>query len=435
MSAGICIMNKNAIAMAADSAVTIGQHAAIHNSANKLFALSKYEPIGAIIYANAEFMRIPMEIIIKEYKRTLGKKCFDTLNEYVQDFVMYLEQNVELYHFDSNEEHYVNQVFINLLNGLALGYERRISDKVDIVQRELTQEELEEVALSAYNETIEFIDAQKELSTPTFSKYVEEKYAGNIAGYISAKFKWLSEEQAKTLEASIYSVYDRQFLRGIYVGMAIAGYGRKDIFPHMYHIHLGGMINGSTRYVIKEDAFISEKRPATISPFAQTDVMQTFLFGINDSVIQDMANEIPRQIDKKIQSLNDSLFSEGNKGLVQKEISGTTPNIIQQIAQKANEKYMQPILQSVATLPIEELALLAESMINITSIRRKVALDDNIGTVGGPIDVAIISKGDGLVWMKRKHYFDIAHNLQYAFTRYAETQEPHRREDYEEDKK
>ena len=39
MSAGICIMNKNAIALAADSAVTIGQHLAIHNSANKLFAL------------------------------------------------------------------------------------------------------------------------------------------------------------------------------------------------------------------------------------------------------------------------------------------------------------------------------------------------------------------------------------------------------------
>ena len=41
MSAGICIMNRNAIAMAADSAVTVGDHVAIHNSANKLFSLSK----------------------------------------------------------------------------------------------------------------------------------------------------------------------------------------------------------------------------------------------------------------------------------------------------------------------------------------------------------------------------------------------------------
>ena len=39
MSAGICIMNRNAIAMAADSEVTVGDHAAIHNSANKMFSL------------------------------------------------------------------------------------------------------------------------------------------------------------------------------------------------------------------------------------------------------------------------------------------------------------------------------------------------------------------------------------------------------------
>jgi hypothetical protein len=27
-------------------------------------------------------------------------------------------------------------------------------------------------------------------------------------------------------------------------------------------------------------------------------------------------------------------------------------------------------------------------------------------TVGGPIDVAVISKGDGFVWIKWKHYFN-----------------------------
>ena len=91
---------------------------------------------------------------------------------------------------------------------------------------------------------------------------------------------------------------------------------------------------------------------------------------------------------------------------------------INQIVQKAQQQYLFPITQSVATLPIEELALLAESMINITSLRRKVALDNNIGTVGGPIDVAIISKCDGFIWLKRKHYFDRAYNPQYFYSHY-----------------
>ena len=66
MSAGTCIMNRNAIAMAADSAVTVGNHMAIHNSANKLFSLSRVAPVGLIIYANAALMNVPVEIIVKE---------------------------------------------------------------------------------------------------------------------------------------------------------------------------------------------------------------------------------------------------------------------------------------------------------------------------------------------------------------------------------
>ena len=31
-------------------------------------------------------------------------------------------------------------------------------------------------------------------------------------------------------------------------------------------------------------------------------------------------------------------------------------------------------------------------------------------TVGGPIDVAVITKGDGFVWVKRKHYFEAEYN-------------------------
>ena len=53
--------------------------------------------------------------------------------------------------------------------------------------------------------------------------------------------------------------------------------------------------------------------------------------------------------------------------------------------------------------PKDELAAMAESLVNLTSLKRKISLDAE--TVGGPIDVAVISKGDGFIWIKRKHYF------------------------------
>lgn len=418
MSAGICIMNKNAIAMAADSAVTIGQHAAIHNSANKLFSLSRYEPIGIIIYANASFMEIPMEIIIKQYKSTLGTQSFSSLDEYVDNFIAYMESNCELFHFDKNEESYVTNVYTDLLVGLRNGYKNLIENEVQKVQRQLTEDELSKIAQEAFDETITYISAQETISGSTFSEYIQLTYHDKIKDYLSTNFQWLSDDQQKELIDKLCTLYDTKFFRNGYVGIAIAGYGRKDIFPKMSHIHLGGIINGKTRYVLCEKITIAENNNAAIAPLAQTDVMQTFLFGINDSFIRDMADEIPKQINKCIAAASDDLFAEGKKSEVQSLLLGTTSKIIQQIGQNANKRYMNPIISSVATLPIEELALLAESMINITSLRRKVALDGNIGTVGGPIDVAIITKGDGLIWMKRKHYFDLKYNPQYIYTHY-----------------
>jgi hypothetical protein len=54
---------------------------------------------------------------------------------------------------------------------------------------------------------------------------------------------------------------------------------------------------------------------------------------------------------------------------------------------------------------------MAESLVNLTSFKLKVTEDAE--TVGGPIDVAVISKGDGLIWIKRKHYFSPELNQQF----------------------
>jgi len=67
------------------------------------------------------------------------------------------------------------------------------------------------------------------------------------------------------------------------------------------------------------------------------------------------------------------------------------------------EVHVSPIVNVVGILPKDELASMAEALVNLTSFKRRITMDAE--TVGGPIDVAVISKGDGFVWIKRKHYF------------------------------
>jgi hypothetical protein len=71
-------------------------------------------------------------------------------------------------------------------------------------------------------------------------------------------------------------------------------------------------------------------------------------------------------------------------------------------------QFGQPTMDMIAVLPKDELAKLAESLVDLTSLHRRVARD--LETVGGPIDVALISKADGFIWVKRKHYFNLEMN-------------------------
>ena len=80
MTAIVGIINKHAVAMAADSAVTIdGQK--VFNSANKLFALSKFKPVAIAFYNNMNLVNCPWEIITKEYRHHLGSRSYGTLRE------------------------------------------------------------------------------------------------------------------------------------------------------------------------------------------------------------------------------------------------------------------------------------------------------------------------------------------------------------------
>ena len=81
------------------------------------------------------------------------------------------------------------------------------------------------------------------------------------------------------------------------------------------------------------------------------------------------------------------------------------------------QSHVQPVVSAVADLPKEELAGMAESLVSLTSFKRRVTHDPE--TVGGPIDVAVISKGDGFIWINRKHYFDPALNHRFFANYYS----------------
>src|SRR6056297_4061946 len=99
MTAEVAILNREAVAIAADSAATVSDQTGqkIFSSANKIFSLSKHHPVGIMIYGNAIFMGVPWETIIKMFRKKLGDKKYDSLFEYGKEFIDFLKNGEQLF--------------------------------------------------------------------------------------------------------------------------------------------------------------------------------------------------------------------------------------------------------------------------------------------------------------------------------------------------
>ena len=189
-------------------------------------------------------------------------------------------------------------------------------------------------------------------------------------------------------------------------GLVVAGFGESEFVPALIEVQVLGVMGGLLRRRTLDEHRISADNSAAVLPFAQREMVDLFMSGIDpqlrevvDSALLALTTSLPDRLARVIPGTNDAMLNSlrsGSEGLLDEYRSALMEYI--QLSQ------IGPILDAVSALPIDELGSMAETLVNLTSFKRRVTLDAE--TVGGPIDVAVISKGDGLVWIRRKHYFD-----------------------------
>lgn len=400
MTAIVGVLNKHAVAIAADSAVTMGNTHKVINSANKIFTLSKYHPVAVMTYSNAAFMGTPWDIIIKEYRKQLGDNSFPFLEDYVNDFISFLHHR----HFfcDDQTQHNFMKFVLDSFYHLCCDEIRR--DKGILKEEDLTSEQIEEKLNQclANNKTADKCIEFASFSFEDFKEYADldiETYSKSI-GF--GNYALLTE--------SFYYYLSAKFSMPFYTGLVFVGYGESEIYPSLYPINVAFGINDHLKYVVDNNAVkISEHGPeAVIIPFAQIDVTQTIIRGINPS-FQDIIYNV---IDKSVKSLSgaitkildaDPSTSAVSAAVKKLDFDSVIKDITLQINKEMRETYTDPLLNTVVSLDKEDMANMAESFISLTSLVRRMQSGEE--TVGGPVDVAVISKGDGFVWINRKQYF------------------------------
>lgn len=401
MTAIVGVLNKHAVAIAADSAVTMGNTHKVINSANKIFTLSKYHPVAVMTYNNAAFMGVPWDIIIKEYRKQLKDKSFPCLKDYVDDFINYLH----IRNFFCDER--TQQVFmIYLLDSYLNICRKEILKDKSIGKDELTKDLMEEKLKICLNNNLNS-DKCPEFASYSYNDFKSYAFS-TIKDYANSV---IDIDDTELLMESFFYYMVAKFSQPFYTGLVFVGYGETEIYPSLYPINVSLGIDNHLKYYLDDNnvAQITEHGAgAIIIPFAQTDVTQTIIRGINLS-FQDIIYDV---IDKSIKSfskdITDILDKNPATATVSAAIKGlnlkNTINVAsREIKDEMFNLYSKPLIDTVVLLDKEDMANMAESFISLTSLVRRMQPGEE--TVGGPVDVAVISKGDGFVWINRKHYF------------------------------
>jgi len=424
MTAEVAIMNKLAVALAADSAVTMELRGRrkIYDSINKLFALSKFRPVGIMVYGNAEFMDVPWETIIKLYRARLGIGAFQKLEDYVVDFIRFIESENSLFPNIKQEEYF---------RGAVSGYYAyNIREEIDTRVKnflkdntEIDDEQIKKIVETTIGKHLQELEKNKDLEAVS-QDYIEHLIGGHekiISEVIKEVFENLpiSGESLNNLKKIPGLLFSKEIFLISVSGVVIAGFGEAEFFPSLIRIQAEGIVDNKLKYGNKRESKIDLDNSARISAFAQREMVVTFMEGIDpgvrnfiDSALEDIfIDKYPGMVVEDLQ-FKDSNEKENVVNKLKKVGKGIVDEFKRQTREYTKKYYSSPVTEAVTALPKDELATMAETFVNLTSFKRKISTDTE-ETVGGPIDVAVISKGDGFVWIKRKHYFRADLNQQF----------------------
>jgi len=280
MTAEVAILNKQSVALAADSAVTTGE-LKIFNTVNKLFALSKHQPVGIMAYNNSEVMGIPTETVIKEFRRLRGTTKREHLEEYAQDFEDFLQTDALLFSDDARGD-----------SLCALAWTVVMAIKQESFRRlgklsgwgHPTEKEGKDILSEVLAEMEVYLKSQSVLGNPRKNKSL---MATAIDETLNTAMEWLRQAlpvdatREKKTRRLIIDHFFRDIGSGNETGLVISGFGTRDVFPRLRAFEFCYSALGLHKVRMREEIDIGPNRPSQIMPFGQRDVMATFVEGID----------------------------------------------------------------------------------------------------------------------------------------------------------
>jgi hypothetical protein len=284
-------------------------------------------------------------------------------------------------------------------------------------KKRITKAKIKQIVDSVINKHCQRFEKREELpNTPkTWVRKLLTKYASTILKvknevFVKLPITLTANNNLKKIAGYLFS--KDVFFRADFSGVVIAGFGDADIYPRVRSFEIEGIVDGKAKYISRQEGEVGQNIDASIIPFAIRDMVDAFMSGVHpdykkhlfDGLSSLLMEKYPGNILAEISDLTEkrrrsiaSKLGEINRGILDE--------YVEELNRHSYNEHIRPVIRAVSLLPKEELAEMAETLVSLISFKKRMSVDA-AETVGGPIDVAVISKADGFVWIKRKSYFE-----------------------------
>ena len=416
MTSVVGILNKQGVAIAADSAVTRGRikdgsrQQKVTKNGNKMIRLSEAVPVAVMITGNADYLQVPWEVIVRRYRQRRGTVAHATVEEASHDFFDYIQSDPVFWGDDCGME-YVRFLAKNI-------HDKIVNSDWEAAERN-PDGSLCRPATFVKTFCRSASSLRKKLERggicPHFKDYSIDQFRSAIDGDICLRISDNYPDEVLTkiresLEETVWTVLRTRAKGGHYATLVFSGYGKDQEFPSLVSaVVCEGFDRRVSYHVRPEDIVcISDDKPVAICPFAQDDVIRSVLRGIHTDWSGDAGDVFRRIVNPNFGDVFGSFYDEDDPGGEFRKMLAEveTDDLHHQFYKEGmrlldkNQREWEKLLKDS---DLESLASLADCLIDLTGFQRILTFSPE--GVGGPVDVAVISKNAGFTWLRRKSWY------------------------------
>jgi hypothetical protein len=341
-------------------------------------------------------MDVPLEVILSMYKDHLGKTRFDRLEEYVTDFIRFLEGHSVLFPTEVQESF--------LRNMISERFERlkwpREAVSTDSGVASTDDPPIPEPLESKIDECIKSLSELKPLGgfSETFvSELLKQKKQlfDEVAESVFEKSQ-LSDPILGSLRELGGLITTRVLDPSISCGIAFVGYGEEDIFPHLIAFVADVIVDGRLRYREKLNVKMSRGQTANVISLGKDDMIRTFFEGVNRHESNSLI-----ALRERVKSLIEDAQEDTVIGPIEVFVE-TLDSLINETQTRS-----QSMFNVIGSFPQADLAKTAQELVKLECLWQRLSEEQEVS--GGPVDVALITKG-GFAWVKHETIAEFVSN-------------------------